>query len=322
MADSAHVNAYLNLATASLRLNNYEQAVRQYERASRFDSLALMRPPISTEYGGLLIILGRSDDADRHFRRVAGRTALYDRVLGYRGLGMSAIWQGRLEAAVAFFRQASESGRQAGTRLTIARNALLESLALLLAADTATAKRTLEAVLPGIDSAGFQPEFLALVGHGLLRLGEVAAADRLLAKVNASGDTTTVSDRRARAFLGAAIAAARRDTAAARVWFPAAAGFGQQNLTWAWEAMAAVARGDRRGAEAALDSVLANPTATAEGTFEQFNAWWLKARIAEQAGDPARAREAYRALAKQWESGDASGVLLRIARAKLSAAPP
>ena len=316
--DSTHVNSYLNLATSSTGLGRTQDAIGYYRAAARFDSTALLRPPISTEFGDKLIVTGQYQAAEEHFLRVLARPALYDRVLAYRGLASLSLWRGNLDQSLGYLRDASTAGRQDSSKLSIARNALLEALALVLAGDSSMARLTLSRTNPLQDSTRFEPKFWARLGHGFLAVGDVDRADVLLARIAASGDTVTQGDKAAYRFLTGAVAVARGEAKAGLAELAGAAGF-DRILSALWRSRAHAAQGEFAPAIAWLDSIAARPSTIAEAGFATVASFLAKGELAAAAGDKKAAIASYRRLLDQWKLGDSTSAPARLARARLAA---
>jgi len=313
--DSTHVHTLVNLATA---LEGAE-AIRTYRRAEQLDSTQLLRPPMSTEFGNELIVAGRFQEAEEHFRRVLRQPGLFDRIVGHRGLGFLAIWRGRPEQGLAHFRDASEAGRQGIDSLTISRNYLLEAHTLLLAGDTAVAQETMARIRAIIDRVRFGPRLLLLLGNGFLHTGQIAVAESLLAGIVARGDTSAQVDRSSRDLLAAGVATARGDGEKAIGLLDGLGRFDQVSLVLGWRARAELVRGNPARAREILATLSATPSATTEAVFEWLWSFWARGEIARQQGDKQAAVAAYRALLKQWDGGDASASLVRALKARLVA---
>ncbi len=317
--DSTFANIRINLATASKALGRLDDALRYYTEAGTLDSTILASGNIGTEYGTALAAAGRVADAAAVYQRMLQRNNLFDRSLGYRGLGYLAVWQGRFEEGVGAFRQATAVSRQQGrSALSVLRGDLLEGLSLLLLGDSVDANRALDRALAGADST-IEPGFRALVGYALARAGRAADVERLAAGLRSGADTLARTDQDAIQYLEAELLLIRGqpDSAADRFGAtrrgPLRALAAQRQLT----ALAATGVGDP--ARQLADSLLAQPVIGSEAQFEWLWNLSLAGDLESRAGQADRARARFRRLLELWADGDSAAAPLADARRRLDA---
>lgn len=314
--DSSFANIRINLATASKALHRTDDALRYYEEAGALDSTILTAGNIGSEYGATLVAAGRPAEAAAVFQRMLRRNNLFDRSLGYRGLGYLGFWQGRFEEGVGAFRQATAVSRQqARSKLSVLRGDLLESLSLLLLGDSAEANRALDRTLTAVDST-IEPGFLALVGYGLARAGRPADLERLARSLRAVADTNARSDRSAIQFIEAELLLIRGQPDSAAAQF--AQGRGPLSELGAQRRLSALAAAARvEPARRLADSLLAVPVFGSESQFEWLWNLALAAELEARAGRIDQARARYRRLLEVWADGDSASAPLAVARRRL-----
>ena len=317
--DSVSVNTHINLATAAKTLGRNAVALGHYEQAGRIDSLILIRGNVANEYAGLLVAENRLADADAVYRRMLARTDLYDRGLGYRGLGFLLVWQGRLDEAVGAFRQAIDAARQQTERgqTSLVRGYLFEALTLLLIGEHAEADRALDRAVENLGPL-ISPGFRALLGYGLVRAGRIPEAEKLADGIHAIMDSLNRTDREAAAFLDAELLAAKGRADSATALLATAAG-GQIKQLISFRRVAALANaGKIDPARRLADSVLAGPAFGSEAEFELFWTMVLSGDLEAKAGNAAGARARYGRLIDQWTRGDSTSLLLATARRRVA----
>ncbi len=297
------VNVLINLATALKGLGRYHEAVEAYRRADERDSLVLRQNNVAAEYGEALFLDGRPDDARRHFEGLLDRPGLFERTLGHRGLAYLALARGRFDAAVGSFRQATEASRQQGSEFSIARGRMLEALALLMAGDSAEARRTLREVAQLSRRLEFAPQFLALAGHALVRAGDLGTAGEMLDLLSKAADTSRIVDRESAAFLAGDLLLAENRPLEARRLLAGAISYPQTGMLTVRTGEALAATGQADSAIALLAAPL-GPAFGSEATFDWYGSRPLLADLLVARGHSDRARAVLDELARQWADGD------------------
>ncbi|MEZ4587053.1 MAG: tetratricopeptide repeat protein [Gemmatimonadales bacterium] len=315
--DPDHVNSLVNLATASKALGRFPDALAAYERAARADSLALHRGNVASEYGYTLLLAGKLAESERHFASLLESPGLFERTLGHRGLAFLAIARGRFDDAVGSFRRATEASRQQAVPLSIARGELFEGLTLLLAGDSADGQRTLVGVAERLRRVAAAPQFLALVGHGLVSAGRRGEAGRVLGQLRAAADTGRLVDRESLAFLTADLALAEGDPGRALALLDSVSSYPQGAMVTYRRAEALAAVGQPDSAIALLDARDAALIPGSESTFDWYRSRFTLAALLEARGDSARAGALLRGLADRWADGDVGSATIRALRSRL-----
>lgn len=313
--EPGHVNAHINLATARKALGRIREALESYERARVIAPAVLSSGNVAAEYGYALWLGGRPTDAEAHFRSLLEAADIFDRTLGHRGLGYLALAEGRFDAAVGSFRRATEASRQQGAALSLTRGHLLEGLTLLLAGDSADARRSLrEAARLSLGEPPFPAQFLALVGHGLVRGGLLPEAASVLERLRATADTTRLPDRESAAFLTAELLVAQGRPLDALPLLQPVRLYPQPYLTAVGRSEALVAGARIDAAVSELDRPLEAVGFGSEGTFDWFSFRGQLARMLADLGRRPAARAVLDDLSVRWANGDSGSVALRALR--------
>ena len=315
--DSTDAAVYINLASAANGLRRYRDAADYYRRANGLDSTVLRSANIGTEYGALLIRLGRTTEAETHYRSMLASPTLLNRLLGYRGLGYSALRDGHLDQAVGYFRQANEVAAQQHDHVSQSRGKIIEGLTLLLSGDGAAATRAFDQAIASATDVG-DVGFLGLFGSGFGRAGRAGEIDRLLARASTIRDSASPADRAGLLLLQAERTLARGLSDSAIGLFRkvegSTAGMAQVRRI---SALAQAGRLDE--ARQAFDPMLDNPPVQYETQFEWYWALVAMGDAAEKAGDQAAAIKYFKRLSDTWATGDSTAPILIHARARLAA---
>ncbi len=296
--DSLWSNTYINLATTSKTMQRWDSAIAFYRRAAELDSLALLRGFPITEYGAVLVRLGRLDDAERHFRRVLAEPALPLRMSALRNLGLLAIWRGRLDEGVGLLRRATVASIQIDGPGSIGslRGRQYEGLALVLAGDLQGANRAFDSLMANIGPR-VEPSALALFAQGLLHANRVADARSLALN---RPDTVGTADRKALAFILAATAIAAGQPDSGMALLAAGATGPQPNLTGWVRVDGLAAQGKLGPARILADSLSKLPAFGNESQFEWLWGVAKAADLAAKAGDRVSALAGYQRLIDLW----------------------
>ena len=315
--DSTFVSAHVDLALSLKALGRYDLAVAQYQQAAALDSTALLRGFTIAEYGELLVLLGRFDDADRHFRRILNGPAVRDRPYALRSLGLLNVWRGRLDEAVGLLRQATAVSIQIDdpTAIGALRGRSFEGQTLLMLGDRGSAHRAFDSLMAHVGPK-IEPRPLALFARGLLRADRIADARRL---TSLARDTLGPDDRHAVDFIEAAVAiAAGRPDSGMRL-FAAGAAAPQGQVTGWVRVEGLVGQGKTREARALADSLLEKPDFGNESQLEWLSGLITAADLAAEVGDRKAALAGYQRLIDLWSGGDRSSTLLDRARTQVEA---
>jgi DNA-binding CsgD family transcriptional regulator len=191
---------YCRLLSACERATDVRRAEQWLEAASRFDAWGDFVPPTCrTHYGGILIALGRWQEAERELVAALRRFET-----GYRASGLFPLLrlaelrvrQGRFEEAERLLEDVDwhASAKRSLARIALARGdlALADDLGRLCLESTSR-------------SDPDRPLLLALLVEGQLARGELAAAERTVAELDAldrNGGTAALARGRVRAAQG------------------------------------------------------------------------------------------------------------------------
>ncbi|MGQ0538370.1 MAG: hypothetical protein ACT4R6_05435 [Gemmatimonadaceae bacterium] len=312
--DSLHVNSYINLATAAKGLKRYEDALRNYRKASELDSATMYRNNINHEWGGTYVLLGRIQEAERVYQGMLGSARLQDRALGMRSMGYLALWQGQLGRAIDFFSQATDATAQLKSVLGEARNHMLLAAALRAADRTPEANVQVSRALALTSSKLIPPQALVFVAFGCIRLGRIADADSMLRLIRSRVSSENIRDRDSERLVAAALHVARQQPDSALALLGSAMPHSPGAYVMALRAEAFLALGARDSARATLEQMIREPVFGFEGQEEFQNAPVTLGTLLEAQGDSSGARAAYRRYLERWR--DAPAALPRVAAAR------
>lgn len=314
--DSTHTNAISRMAFVSSAMGRWSDAVRYYHVAARVDSLILYRGNLSLEYGSALVNDGQPGAARLAFERTRSDTDQYTQVLGSRGLGYLAIYQGRYDEAVGRLREAAELARQKGGGLSEVRGRLLVAATLAVAGDTAAAVAEFSRAESLLDPS-IPPFARALLGHAMVLAGQVAMAERVLHGLERVADSTRGADRAIARYLAGDIALARGDAKTALLLLRPRSDYSGA-VVEIRTAEAFMALGQPDSADAMLRGARVDWFTPSERMFDWYPALALRSAIHLSRSEPKLAAAVWRNALKRWSGGDSTAVPFVRARAELA----
>lgn len=317
--DSLHVNSWINLATSAKGLGRNDEALRYYERAGQIDSMALYSSNINNEYGGTLVRVGRIDDAEAAFHRMANADRLGDRVLGLRSLGFLALWRGRLAEAITAFRQSVEVAQQLNNPYDEGRNRLLLAGAYRTANRTAEANAEITRVLALAKSPVFEPSMLAVLIYACQQLDRSRDAASVAVLLHERVRPDSRPDRGAEAYANGVLQLLKHRPDSALVFLRRATDFqvNVQRLMNTAEAFQAL--GQRDSTRATLQALTLAGGFGGQGQDDWLRAPLLLGDVLLASGDTAGAIKRYQEVATRWRNAPADFPDLVTARARLAA---
>jgi tetratricopeptide (TPR) repeat protein len=318
--DSLFTNGHLNLATCLQLEGPVEAALASYAAAGRSDSLALFRANLNHEWGVALVRAGRLAEAEAAYTRMAETGPAFNRARGLRSLAWLAMYRGQFRRAVPHLRDAIAINQSGRLSVSVFRDQVILTHALLSLGDTVRARRMLDAATATVKGLVLDPAFLLYLGQAQLRAGRPDAAQASLVALRAKVMSTSPLDLARQQGLESPVLLAQGEAAAAVT----AAEPVHDERTAAFRLSALAQAYDATGQ---LDSALA-AAVRLSNTFafgEEAQLEWqrgplLVARYAETRGDSATARAAYSRFLEQWREGDTDlpeVVLARRALARL-----
>ncbi len=317
--DSTHTSSYINLATTTRRMRRDDDALAYYARAGHFDSLALYRNNINTEWGGALVGRGRVAEADSAFRRMASGPRVADRALGLRSLGYLALWRGHPDLAIAYFRQATEAAIQIKSPLGEARNRMLLATAYRTAGRDADASSEVTRTLALAEAPVMEPFALAMVATSCIKSGRIVDAERVLKLLRTRVNRQNGADTAAEAYVAGlvSIAKGRPDSALQQV--RRAQLLPQPSLRLAVQAEAYRLLGHADSARVVVMQLLAERGFGTEGQEDWLRAPLVLGDLLRAQHDTAGAVNAYQRLVDQWREAQPTLPDLIVARGRIAA---
>jgi Tfp pilus assembly protein PilF len=183
--DPRHVSSYINLATVMLGHDALDSALMFYTHADRVDSTALYHSNINHEYGSTLVKLGRLAEAESAFSRMSREPRVDSRALGFRSLGYLALWRGRTDDAIEFYRRAAAASKQQGSPLSESRNRMLLATAYHTAGRNRESNEEISRAMAMVAAPSLPPQVLAMLATNAFKLGRATDVRSLLATIRA-----------------------------------------------------------------------------------------------------------------------------------------
>ena len=320
--DSLFTNGHINLAACHQFLGDYANAVQEYARAQRIDSVALLSGNLNFEWGHAVFRHQGPVAAESVFRLMLRRTTRSEVAAGWRSLAFISMYEGRYREAIRRLDSAVVLARLARAALTEYRNLMLLAQVMITAGDTNSARaaltqaRELEAKLTPASL------FLVFSVHAHTRAGLLGAARRTQAKARGAASPALEADRNSLALIEAMILSAEgRHVEAMRALREA-----RDTTLAVWVNSL---RADAFAAMGKPDSALAEARILANGVYFGFEKEdeWLRsllrvARLSERTGDTVAALAAYEAYVARWSQGDEDLPELREARSAIGRLSP
>jgi tetratricopeptide (TPR) repeat protein/predicted Ser/Thr protein kinase len=310
--DPSESAAHVNIATCYNSMRQNEKALASYQRAFALDKENLTGPFVNSEYGFLLVRMGRLDEARQTFEKMLAVGTPEKTARGHRSLALLAMYRGRYDEAIRELNEAVSINKTNGYQLSELRDRLFLVNALRTKGATAAVQRELNAVQQVLTQ--FKPgvSWLEMAGRSFARNGRTAEAAALLKVASTRlGDlvvssAVNQSDRHDRAtyeVLRGEVDLAQKRYVAAVAAFEEAERLSAETAT---ESLA-LAESQRGNLDRAVEWYERLLSQDALGT-EQQEPWLLAqyqlGRIHEQKKDPARAVKAYDTFLTIWKDAD------------------
>ncbi len=160
----------------------FDSARYYYERAFKADSSLQYDAFFNHQYGAILIGAGLPDSARATYERMAARTPL-DRARGLRSLAYLEAYEGEWSHVVDRFDAAADIGRSQKQWTTAIRNEALAAEAAIALGDRARAQRAVDRATAIALREPLEARMVAFVALDAVRLGDIASARTLLARM-------------------------------------------------------------------------------------------------------------------------------------------
>ena len=317
--DSLDVNGWVNLATAHKALRRNGDAIIAYRRAETIDAGVLYRNNINHEYGGTLLALNRTAEAESVYRRMTAGSRIADRALGLRSLGLLALWQGRMYEAIGDFQQALEATQQMNAVLSTARNRLWLVAAYRATNRLADANSEVSRTIALANSPIFPPAMLAVLAYACYQLDRYHDVETVVQLIRSRASNDVPSDRASVAIGDALRYLVRQRSDSALVRLRQAGDFNFPIIPMMLTAEAFQSVGERDSAKTTLLAVLDSIGFGAEGQDDYIRAPLVLGEVLLQQGDSVGAANRYRAFIDRWRAAPPDLPDLVTARARLAA---
>lgn len=317
--DSARAPAWIQIATLQGRAGHRDSAVAAYRHAVALDSTLVVQNNINNEFGGTLVELGNFAAAESLFRRMTAVPRLYEQSLGYRSLGFTALWQGRLDEAVDNFRRAAELTAQQPSALSEGRNRLLMASVDRAANRPDSANAQIDRVMTLIGDHGYEPAMLGIVAYQCALLGRGRDVDAVARLTHARARADDAIDQGSVAFVDgvADLAHHRPDSALAALRRADAFPWNLPRMMLRAEAFNAL--GQRDSARTVLVAANGARQFGSEGEDDWLRSAVLLGDALLEAHDTAGATRAYQSLLKQWRDAPGTTPDVALASRRLTA---
>ena len=316
--DSMHTSSYINLATLALRQQRLDTAVAYYLQAARTNPDVLYDGNVNHEYGGTLVRLGRYAEAESAFAKMSVSDAIENRALGFRSLGYLALWRGRVDDAIGYYRQATEASVQNKTILGEARNRMLLSTAYRTAGRDAEASEEIRRTMKMIDAPYLEPQVLAMLATNVLALGRGNDLPIVLRTLRGKVQTANRVDAASASYVAGllALSAGHADSALDYARGAAALPTRIQRLTLQAEAFRALGQMD--SARVAVEAIGSMPGFGLEGQDDWLRAPIVLGDLLLARGDTAGASVQYQRFLNQWRGARSDLPDVAVARSRLA----
>jgi len=319
--------ALINIATCYRGMGQPQKSMEYYQKAFQIRPTAITETYVNQEYGSLLIDMGDAANARETFQKMIAEPVDTKKALGYRSLGMLAMYQGKFSESEANLKQAILIHKAARTWESEYRDHVLLSSVYKTGGFDTEALAELEAARSMLANGRFGPVWVVFVAKPYARLGKTAVATTLLHDMmsQAQNPTAVSGINRSNAGDQAVIAIVKGELALA-------AGRSKEAIeafqladkldvhTYALESLAYAYRSTGRPKDAAqvYEDALSQDKfpVLAEGQQYQILAQYQLGKIYQELGDTAKAKGHYEQLFQIWKDADADIPLLKQAKAE------
>jgi len=320
----------VNLASCYAGLRQYDRSIATYQKAFALNPDEMLGMFVNAEYGASLMHADRLSEAQAAFEKMAASSAPYAKSRGLRSLAFLDMYRGHYHAAIDRLRQAVTLNEASDAYVSVFRDRLILVTALLATGSTAEARGELSRAHDLIRKQSFSPEWLMSLAKVEARLGNVPAAERVIAMmpkligdavVASAANRNTGHDQGALELAQAEIEIARRQPAkGVTLASGAAVRLGRAS---ALDTLALATATDGRLAEASTlyAELITVADFNRESQEEWFAAHLALGRLHERAGRPEDARRLYERVAALWKDGDPDLVVRKEVTARLRALP-
>ncbi|MGB2592620.1 MAG: tetratricopeptide repeat protein [Candidatus Acidiferrum sp.] len=185
LPDFAH--AYIGMATAFKRLNNFPAALQAYAKAFEIDPQWLTTGNINREYGFSLVANGEADKAQKVFSALLDKPETREN--GLRSLAFLDLYRGRYTSAQSRLEQSIEMLRGQVSPLSGARVHLLLAIVAEGKGDARGQRQNLDDAMGSLENIQAKVVIGAVVGDAYARAGLVDQAEKIVALITPAADS-------------------------------------------------------------------------------------------------------------------------------------
>jgi tetratricopeptide (TPR) repeat protein/tRNA A-37 threonylcarbamoyl transferase component Bud32 len=185
---------YVNLASCYSLLNKRDEALTNYTKAFALDPDLETGTFVNNEYGFLLVRMGKIEEAEATFEKMAGLADKWKRSKGFRSLALLQMYQGKYAAAQVTLKEAISVNRSLNAGLSEYRDHIFLAIAFRRKRQAAAFEKELAAMETIRSRMKIEPFFLARLGTLYARSNKLREADRILEDLRAAvGDLLAAS---------------------------------------------------------------------------------------------------------------------------------
>jgi tetratricopeptide (TPR) repeat protein/tRNA A-37 threonylcarbamoyl transferase component Bud32 len=192
--DSGSSGAYINLASCYSLQNKREEALEHYLKAFSLDPSLEMGVFVNSEYGFLLVRMGRTEEAEKTFRKMAGMPENWRKAKGFRSLALLQMYKGQYAAAAENLGEAIGVNKALKAGLSEFRDHLYLAIAYQRMRQAAGFAKEMAALERIRSAMQIEPSFLTKLGTVYARAGMTGETQRILENVKTTmGDLLAAS---------------------------------------------------------------------------------------------------------------------------------
>lgn len=182
--DFAH--AYIGIATAYKKLENFPAALQAYSKAFEIDPQWLIAGNINREYGFALVANGEDQKASQVFSALLDKPE--SRENGLRSLAFLDLYHGRYTSAKSRLEQSLDIMRENGSPLGIARLHLLLAIVAEGESDTKEQRQNLDAAMASLKDIQLKVIYGSMLGDFYARAGLTDQAQKIATLITPLAD--------------------------------------------------------------------------------------------------------------------------------------
>jgi len=192
--DKDSAAAYVNLASCYNSLNKNEDALANYQKAFGLSPDVATGLFINSEYGFLLVRMGKIDEARQTFEKMIAQANNTKKARGYRSLALLEMYQGRYSAAQGHLHEAIILDKTLKAKLSEMRDHLFLAMAFRTKRQFEAFEKEMAEVTKIQKEINIEPSFLFKAGKVFARSNRLKEANAVFERLKSRiGDVLAVS---------------------------------------------------------------------------------------------------------------------------------